>query len=211
MIKVAWPEINTLLRLESHHVEEQLTSRLEDHHDFTLHLSAPSTLSIPVLFADLDSQVLIQWTTARGVCEVMATVTEIRRSPLPLWIVTAHHEPILHQRRNFARLTVSVPVVFEDAAGKRTATITADLSEGGMRCIVAPEESLLPGAPVEIEMYLGEHRLVTHAVVVRTKSISNGLCAISMQFEGISQSEQDRIRQFIFAEQLRSRALYRLQ
>lgn len=209
MTTIDWPSINSLLQLQCAHVTETLSTRLEDRQGHVLHLSAPSTHNIPTLFADIGSSVVITWLTSRGTGEITANVVATERKPLPLWIVRANGEPILHQRRNFARLSVSLPVALTDAAGKTTVTTTEDISEGGMNCLVPSDDSLLTGSPVEIELTIDDHALEANAIVVRTRVVSNMQADVSLRFEGIHQRDQDRIRQFIFTEQLRTRALDR--
>lgn len=206
---VSWPAINSLLELQSPHYAGWLSSRLEDLRDSTLTISAPSTPTIPTLFSDIGKPVVLQWTTSRGVCDVLGTVVAVERTPLPLWIVHADKEPSLHQRRNFARLAVALPIVLVDAEGRQTRVTTMDFSEGGMSCALPPDEPVLAGDRLEAFVVVGDRLFMTTAVVVRSHvSAGKGITA-SFRFEGLQRRDADRVRHFIFNEQLRRRALDR--
>ncbi len=206
---VDWPAINSLLELQSPHHAGWLSSRLEDHQGSTLTVSAPSTPTIPTLFSDIGEQVVLQWTTHRGVCHVVGTVVAVERTPLPLWIVHANKEPALHQRRNFARLAVALPIVLVNAEGEQTRVTTMDFSEGGMSCALPPDETVLAGDRFEAFVVVDDWLFMTTAVVVRSHVNTGKAMTASFRFEGLQRRDADRVRHFIFNEQLRRRALDR--
>lgn len=202
---VDWPAINALLELLSPHYGEWLSSRLEDVQDANLVVSAPSTPTIPILFSDVGEPVVIQWTTHRGICDVTGTVVAVERKPLPLWFVRADKKPTLHQRRQFARLAVTLPIVLVDAEGRQMRVVTVDFSEGGMSCALPAGESVHPGDRLEA-FILVDLLFSTTAVVVRNQTSANGVTTASFRFEGLDRRDADRVRRFIFSEQLRRRA-----
>lgn len=209
LTKIEWPTINTILELLTPHHPDWLASRLEDINDSILTVAAPSTLSIPVLYSNVGEPVTIQWIHHRGLCDVMGTVLATERDPLPLWIIKANGEPTLHQRRSFARLAVTLPVVIASENGPKNIVTTLDISEGGMSCVLGGSESIQPGDRVETIVSVDNKPFRTIAVVVRTAVDSKGQPIGSFRFDDLSPRDADRVRRFIFNEQLRLRSLDR--
>lgn len=207
-ISIEWPMVNTLIEMLSPHHSDWLSSRIEDIRDGVLTVAAPSTPTIPILFSDLNKPVTVQWLHPRGLCDTSGTVTAIERNPLPLWIIRADTEPTLHQRRSFARLTVTLPVVL-DREGHKNTSVTLDISEGGMNCILPEGESLQMGDRIETIVAIDDEPFRTIAVVVRTAVDSVGHVTAGFRFDDLRNKDADRIRHFIFNEQLRRRALER--
>ncbi len=205
---IEWPTVNTLIEMLSPHHSDWLSSRIEDIHDGVLTVAAPSTPTIPILFSDLNKPVTVQWIHHRGLCDVLGTVTAIERTPLPLWTIRADSKPTLHQRRSFARLSITLPVVL-DREGLKNTSVTLDISEGGMNCILPEGESLQMGDRIETMVAIDDEPFRTVAVVVRTAVDNTGHLTASFRFDDLRSKDADRVRHFIFNEQLRRRALER--
>lgn len=209
LTKIEWPTINTILELLTPHHPDWLASRLEDINDSILTVSAPSTLSIPVLYSNVGEPVTIQWIHQRGLCDVMGTVLATEREPLPLWIIKANGKPTLHQRRSFARLSVTFPVVLASKNGPANMVTTLDISEGGMSCVLGDSESIQPGDRVQAVVSVDNESFRTIAVVIRTAVDSNGQSIACFRFDDLNPRDADRVRRFIFNEQLRLRSIDR--
>lgn len=201
-----WPGIRTPVELLSHHWPDWLPSRVEDLDNKRMVVAAPTTPTIPFLMPDPGDSVKVHWVSHRGICELSARVDLCKRAPMPVWVVTATSEPTLHQRRRFARISVTLPVALAVGGSENETTTTLNIGEGGMTCILAHDQSLTPGDMAEVIVNLDDEAFYTRAMCLRTDANETGRATASFQFEQLEPHQADRIRRFIFQEELRRRA-----
>lgn len=201
-----WPGVRTPVELLTHHWPDWLPSRIEDLDHKRMVVAAPTTPTIPFLLPDPGDSVKLQWLSARGPCEFSALVESCRRGTVPAWIITATSAPSLHQRRRFARIMITLPVAFAISGSESDTSTTLNISEGGMTCAIPRDRVLVPGDFAEAIVNLDGDPFYARAVCLRTETNEAGRLTASFQFEQLEPQQADRIRRFIFQEELRRRA-----
>ena len=150
---------------------------------------------------------LLVWRGARDLQQAPVRVVQTTRPPGPQWLlcVTGGTSPC--QRRSFVRADVRLPVQLQ--VERASYEVTAlDLSEGGLRCSTRSALGLAGGTGVEVGLDLGEQlKLHLPAEVVRARHPApDAPLDLGLRFTGLSISDADRLRGWIFAELRRQRA-----
>ena len=143
-----------------------------------------------------DGPARVVFSTPRGVVELVGTLDADGGSSRRLTIVETRR---LQQRRALFRLAVACPVRVVRSDADSFVVSTVDLSLGGM--LVANAPALRLDEPVQVTVELGEHGdLAAQARVVRAEGEHRAL-----RFEGLSERGEDRLAQFLAADQRRRR------
>lgn len=203
-----WPGIRTPVEVLTHHWPEWLHSRIEDLGAHHLLVAAPTTPTIPVLMADPGDLVKVQWVCNRGLCELEARVDGCKRGPLPAWVLIATSEPKLHQRRRYARIAVALPLTITvDGSESVHETTTINIGEGGMTCTLGADQHIEPGETAEVIAEIDGTAFSAQAFCLRTTVDSeSGISAASFRFEQLDLNQADRLRRYIFHEEMRRRS-----
>lgn len=127
----------------------------------------------------------------------------IQPERVPLWHFRVIGPVQLVQRRYSVRTPLYLPVQLDDG-GRLLAGVTSDLSEGGFRCILmdAGELRLTAGDVVDVALFLdtADNPLRTRATVVRAGLADTLDPSVVLEFRGLSEPDQDRIRSRVFQE-----------
>lgn len=205
---VKLPTLRTPVEVLSHHWGEWLPSRVEDGDKLRLTVAAPSTPTIPVLLPDPGDSVKVQWVCSRGLCELEARVDHCIRSPLPVWVMTPLGAPVLYQRRRYARIEVALRVAYSLHRSNKPNEIgtTVNIGEGGMTCILSPAQLIEAGDTAQVIVSIEGEPFYAQAHCLRTATTETGRKTASFRFEQLELHDADRIRRFIFHEEMRRRA-----
>jgi hypothetical protein len=76
-----------------------------------------------------------------------------------------------------------------------------DLAEGGIRCLASQVAPFDPGEPVEVSFDVDGSVLTASAVVVRW-GLAPGGVTIVFRFVDLPRSDGDRLRRFVFRQEL---------
>jgi hypothetical protein len=196
-----WPEVNQRLEVFASSWGTWLPSRVEDRRAGVLLVAVPQD---PVELRPVDRPtdwVALRWTNARGIGMLEASVTAATRAGIvPTWEVVARGEPALFQRRRFARVPVVLPACAVGRRGAWGLTIL-DVAEGGIRCLASQRAPFDPGESIEVSFDIDGALLTTQAEVVRW-GLAPGGVTIVFRFTDLSRAEADRLRRFVFRQEL---------
>jgi hypothetical protein len=204
-----WPGVNSHLEISGPWWPDWLPSRVEERDGSELIIAAPTTPRDGLLLAQPGDAVRLQWTLSdRGLGTTEGTVVVSRLNPLPVWRVQCV-EPVLHQRREYARLPILLTVIL--GSGERGQELTTvDLSEGGMRCLTPASMRLNMGDLIEAEVdFEGPPIRIVAEVVRILESGELGTVDVGLRFLDLPEREAERIRRFIFQQQAKQRAMER--
>jgi hypothetical protein len=204
-----WPGVNSHLEISGPWWPDWLPSRVEGRDGHELVIAAPTTPRDGLLLAQPGDSLRLQWTLAdRGLGTTEGTVVASRLNPLPVWRVQCV-EPELHQRREYARLPITLTVIL--GSGERGQELSSiDLSEGGMRCLTPASMRLNLGDLIEAEVDFEGPPIRIVAEVVRIIETGElGMLDIGLRFLDLPERDGERIRKFIFQQQARQRAMER--
>lgn len=202
---VAPPEINTLVRISLSDDFAVLPSRVQSIDGRDLLLSAPSYLG-DINGPREGALVSLHWTSPRGVCSVPVEFVGAERSGVKVWRVRLAGSVELVQRRRFARVTAggALSLVGTDMATVRVGWML-DLSEGGVRCRIAPG-AFVPDEPVEVRVTANGELVSIVGQVMRTAAPVDGFEEVIVTFPE-DHPVADVVRRHVFAEQARLRRL----
>ena len=116
------------------------------------------------------------------------------------------------QRRNFYRLPIVMDVIIERNQNDETHKLkctTKDLSGGGIRVVCSEEFKEGENIKIEIPLYKNSKIRVDGKVIRIAKDTIANYYELGIEFNKISQTDQDKIYSFIFKRQrlLRKRGL----
>jgi hypothetical protein len=109
---------------------------------------------------------VLHWTAARGLYQVPAVLVAVG----PRWRVRPVEDPVLVQRRRYARAAVQAPVAVVPAPEEDHRVVggwLVDLGEGGVRAHLELDESLDAGTAVQVHVTLEEEPLALAGRVLR--------------------------------------------
>ena len=121
------------------------------------------------------------------------------------WRVALAGDPVVVQRREYARVTHIAPMRL-CSEGAWLASTMVDVSEGGVSCAVVDGALPQPGAPLLVELPIGDELVTVGAAVVRSLATPSGESLVAVRFTGVDTRLGDRIRREVFALQLQQRA-----
>jgi len=157
--------------------------------------TGPSRLARPPDF------VAVRWIGPRGIGMVEATVVAATRAGIvPTWELAGRGDPVLFQRRRYARVPVVLPARVLTRRGAWGITIL-DLAEGGIRCLAPQMVPFEPGEPIEVSFEVDGLGLTTEAQVVRW-ALAPGGVKIVFRFVELPRAVADRLRRFVFRQEL---------
>ncbi len=134
---------------------------------------------------------------------VPVELTGIQPERVPLWHFRVVGPVQLVQRRFSVRTPLYLPVQLAQR-GRLLAGVTSDLSEGGFRCVLmdAGDPPLTAGEEVDMALFLdtADNPLRTGAAVVRAGLADTLEPSLVLEFRGLSEPDQDRIRSRVFQE-----------
>jgi hypothetical protein len=178
-----WPDVNQRIEIFSSLWGEWLASRVEDRRGNRLAVAVPQDPDAARPVGRPTEFVALRWTTGRGVA-----------------MLEAGGEPTLFQRRRFARVPVVLPGRAVGRRGGWSITIL-DVSEGGIRCLASQRVPFDPGEPVEVSFDAGGQLFTARAEVVRW-AVAPGGVTIVFRFDELPRGEADRLRRFVFRQEL---------
>ena len=195
-----WPEVNQRVEIFASAWGTWLPSRVEDRRAGLLVVAVPHDPAEPRPVERPSDFVALRWTSGRGIGMFEATIAAGTRAGIvPAWELVSRGEPTLFQRRRYARVPVVLP---GRAAGRRGAwdVTILDVAEGGIRCLAAPPAPFDPGEPIEVSFDVGGV-LTAKAEVVRC-GLAPGGVTIVFRFTDLPRSDADRLRRFVFRQEL---------
>lgn len=154
----------------------------------------------------------LAWTTPSGRHELAATLTCLRRGPVPLWELAPARTARTTQLRRFARAGDALPASVVRAPVVRVPgawpTVVADLGEGGARCVLADAHDLVEGEDVVLSTVVDDEDLHLPARVVEVAPLPDGRSQLRLAFVDIGRAA-DVVRRHVLAQQRRARAVSR--
>ena len=149
--------------------------------------------------AAVGTRMAMLWSTGAGEHIMVAGLVAIAEDRIPVWVVRAESPPQMAQRRNYVRVDMLSRITLNVAGADIQAT-SLDLSEGGMRVSVKPNNRISEGQSVSVTLDMGDkNTMAVRAEVMRTwdrtgpPRIDAGL-----QFKDLSKQETDAIRERVF-------------
>ncbi len=147
----------------------------------------------------------VGWSTEVGYLVAIGTLRGYGKDVIATWgIAVSRVEQ--QQRRAAFRLDLSAPVKVRGSSTEITGR-TCDISEGGLRCTQPRRNAPEMGETVHVELEIpDEDPVIARAKVVRHREIDATKVDIGLAFVVIDAEQTERIRRFIFEEQLRRRS-----
>ena len=159
-------------------------------------LTAPPPSSASASRPDVGSRAELSWTDD-GHRMVPVELVDIEPAPVPFWHFRVVGPVQLVQRRYSVRTPLHLPVQLLDR-GRLLGGSTSDLSDGGCRCILMGAAGSPPAAGdvVDVALFLdvADNPLRARASVVRTGLADNLDPSLVLEFQGLADQDQDRIR-----------------
>ena len=202
-----WPELNSLAFVDIVDEPVLLESRVEALQDGALTLAAPTgAFGMPVLPLPGET-VLVAWNTIRGYFERKAVVESSLRTPKPRMTVRPVGEVRRLQRRAHVRVPQLSPLELVLATGTLRVSLL-DVSESGLRCVVKRPSPLGMDAiaTVDLELLDGE-RVTVDCTAARMYAIDDEHLEVGLSFIGLDERTGNQIRKYVFAQQVRDRAM----
>jgi c-di-GMP-binding flagellar brake protein YcgR len=195
----SWPGVNQRIEVFGSAWGTWLPSRVEDRRGDCLVIAVPHDVDGPV--PRPADWLALRWADPRGIGMVETTVTAVTRAGIvPTWELVGRAEPVLFQRRRYARVPVVLP---GRAVGRRGAwgLTVLDVAEGGIRCLASQVAPFDPGEAVEVSFDADGWLLTTRAEVVRW-GLAPGGVNIVFRFTALPRGDADRLRRFVFRQEL---------
>jgi|GEM_PF-2934423 len=198
-----WPDVNERIEIFGSGWGSWLASRVEDRRGDRLTVAAPQGPDGLRPLAAPAEAVALRWTNPRGIGMVEGRVGGVTRAGIvPAWELVARSEPLVFQRRRYAR----VPVVMRGRVtglGRRStwAVTILDVAEGGIRCLASPSVPFDPAEPVRLAFEVEGAPFSARAQVVRFELAPGGVL-VAFRFDELPRGEADRLRRFVFRQEL---------
>jgi len=197
----SWPAVNQLVEIFGSTWGTWLPTRVEDRRHHRLVIAVPQNSDRAEPLARPPDFVAVRWTGPRGIGMVEATVVAATRAGIvPTWELAGRGDPVLFQRRRYARVPVVLPARVLNRRGAWGITIL-DLAEGGIRCLAPQMVPFEPGEPIEVSFEVDGLGLTTEAQVVRW-ALAPGGVKIVFRFVELPRAVADRLRRFVFRQEL---------
>lgn len=206
------PEPGTVVSIGSHDGEHSWTSRVEHLDGTAVVVVAPTAGGRPVPLPP-GSPIVIGWATELGYLEAEGVLTDTAVDVVLTWEVDANRV-LRKQRRAAFRLPVALPIAMLERS--REAPVdgvspvegrTRDVSEVGVRCVLP-----MPDAPETDDEVLvtvaipDEEAISSRARVVWSRPSNSSHVEVALAFSEDDHQRAERLRRFVFAEQLDRRA-----
>ncbi|HEY4410241.1 MAG TPA: PilZ domain-containing protein [Acidimicrobiia bacterium] len=198
-----WPDVNQRVEIFGSTWGTWLPTRVEDRRADRLVVAVPQNPDRPGPLSRPPDFVAVRWTGPRGIGMVEATVGIVTRAGIvPTWELVGRGQPVLFQRRRYARVPVVLPARVVTRRGPWGITIL-DLAEGGIRCLAPQMVPIEPGEPIEVAFDFDGLGVTSGAEVVRW-ALAPGGVTIVFRFVGLGRADADRLRRFVFRQELAS-------
>ncbi|HEV7862218.1 MAG TPA: PilZ domain-containing protein [Acidimicrobiia bacterium] len=196
-----WPDVNQRVEVFGSAWGAWLPSRVEDRRDARLVIAVPQDPAGPRPVRRPADWVAVRWTNPRGIGMLEATVIAASRAGIvPTWELVGRGEPALFQRRRYARVPVVMPARAVARRGAWGLTIL-DVAEGGIRCLAPQVAPFDPGEIIELSFDVDGMLFAARAEVVRW-GLAPGGVNIVFRFTDLPRGEADRLRRFVFRQEL---------
>lgn len=150
-------------------------------------------------------KVTVEYTSRRGVHRLTGNLHRTADSSEVLRLEPGESELI--QRRDFVRVdaAMTVTIVVADPSTRELRTTSLNISGGGL--LVADPHGIEPGAPLDLELTVGEGEppVRAHGRIVRqTEKGDKGI-----QIDGIAEPDRDRLVRFVMERERQARRMTR--
>lgn len=148
----------------------------------------------------LGGELSLSWTSDRGLHRLGVQLRQRLTRP-PRWRVGVLAPPQREQRRAGYRVPVMSSVdVRLDGTWRRARLV--DLSEGGLRCLLASGTDVAERSPCRVRLDLVRRGLELSALVVRVREGIDAMVDIGVQFVEVPAALSDELRRYLFDAQL---------
>lgn len=213
----AWlPTPGTVVTVAAGDTDRTWTTRVEHRQGSTLIVVAPTFARGVPVDAVPGTPIVLGWTAEDGYLEADAVLTDHAIDVVLTWEVDASRVR-RQQRRAAFRLPVALPIaVLPEPVAQRpvaaeegqAAGRTRDLSEVGIRCVLPADDA--PGAGDRVQVSVGlpgeDEPVLARAEVVWVREPLGREVEVGLAFVDADEERADRLRRFVFAEQLERRA-----
>jgi hypothetical protein len=211
------PEIGEVVDLVPASLPHTYLCWVDDVRGGQLLVTAPVDPQLHPVTLRVGERIDLLWRHGGGLRCLPVELVDIEPMERPRWRLAPAGVVQRGQRRDAVRAPITAPVSLE--AGPATVRGTAvDVSEGGLRCVLEREQARpgedRPAPPavgdvVRLAVTLGDVSVRCLAEVARQHPRDDGRAELSLRFIGLTEHEQDRIRERVFASlrDLRRRGL----
>lgn len=203
---VAWPKVNAAVGIFGAGWEHQARTRVEDRTGTHVVVARPTHAGSVPIIARAGDELSLTWTERDALYETKVVLSGTAEEPIPMWELQPYGPVRRSQRRSSFRLDVRLSALIGTDELPPSLARVHDLSEGGMRCDPPAEMGLTRGDAVWVRLPLPENELTLDARVVRVEPSSTATTTVGIAFEGMTETVAERIRQFLFSEQIARRA-----
>lgn len=155
----------------------------------------PGAIPLP-----LGGELSVSWTNDRGLHHLAVQLRERLTEPRR-WRVGLIAPPQREQRRGGYRVPV-MSTVDIGVDGSWHEGNLVDLSEGGLRCLLAPDATIVEGSPCRVRLDLVRRGLELGGAVVRVREGVDAMTDVGVQFADVPVAVTDELRRFLFDAQL---------
>jgi c-di-GMP-binding flagellar brake protein YcgR len=198
--------VNQLIEIELTEGDETeyLPSRIEEIKEQYLYIAMPMRKGT-LLPLSMGQEIKVIMRHKDSTVGFISKVVARRREPIPYLIIDKPERIVpVHQKREYVRLNVALPVRFriidEGEEAEIEEGLTIDISAGGAlfttKVVVQPEQKM----KIEIQL-LTKNIISCHARVVRIFETDKQDIRVAIEYEDIREAERDRIFKFIFEKQ----------
>lgn len=199
------PTAGTVVALEVVEMDRVWRSRVEDQNAAELVVLAPGGQMVEAVMPEPGTAVTIGWPSTIGYLEAEGTLSRTEFGDVATWTVQIRTSE-LSQRRSAYRLEANLPVAFEvEELGGLSAT-TRNLSEGGLAIELPNRYELANGERVGVTVELPDGNVDGRGRIVRSAPMVPDGLEVVVAFEGLADEDAERLRQYVFEEQLTRRA-----
>jgi hypothetical protein len=204
------PEVGTVADLIPASLPDTFLCWVEEVHGAEVMVTAPVDAQLRPVDLPVGDRIDLVWRGGGQLRCLPVELTEIRPGERPCWRLAPAGVAKRGQRRDAVRapMTATVTLGTDDAELRGT---TVDVSEGGLRCVLERRPPTVPavGEVVRLTATLGDLTVRCLAEVTRHFPRDDDRADLSLRFIGLTEHEQDRVRERIFARlrELRRRGL----
>lgn len=202
----AWPDVNAAVGVSGDGWGAEARTRVEDRTDTYLVVARPARAGTLPVTALPGETLRLSWTERDARYELQATLSAARDQPVPVWLLHPAGPVRRQQRRASFRLDIRLSALVSLSDQQPLPARVHDLSEGGMRCVPPVEMVMNEGDQVCVRLQMLEEVAVKAKVVRVQRPPSSGASEVGLAFEDVPEAVAERIRHFIFAEQVARRA-----
>ena len=202
-----WPELNSLAFVDILDEPVLLESRVEALDGSCLTLAAPTGAFGMPLLPSPGETVLVAWNTLRGYFERKGVVESSLRTPSPQMTVRPLGDVRRLQRRAHVRVPQLSPLNLILPNGTLRVSLL-DVSESGLRCVVKRPSPLGMDTIANVTLDLNNGESVeVQCTAARMYAIDDEHLEVGLSFLGLDDRTANQIRKYVFAQQVRDRAM----